>query len=282
MSIMPIQIVNQTEYGLIERFGKFNRGAEPGLNIIIPFIEGIVKLNTTEQMVDAEPQEVITKDNLNARVDAQVYYRIIPQLENVKRARYNVNDYEYQIVSLARTTLRNIIGKLSFKEVNSMRGKLNTELGKELDSQTKGWGIQVVRTELMEIKPPVEVQDTMNKVIQAENTKTAALDFATATETEADGKKRAAIKEAEGKAQASILEATGKAKATVTIATGEAEAIKKVNDATRRYFKGQAVQYKKLETAQIALKDNTKVIVPEKSNLVNLIGELSGLKGNKQ
>ena len=112
---LGIRIVRPTHRGLIEKFGKYNRFAEAGFHWIIPIIENIYLVNVTEQMVDAEPQEIITNDNLNAKVDAQVYFKVRVDEENVKNSQYNVNSYQYQIVNLARTTLRNIIGTLTLK-----------------------------------------------------------------------------------------------------------------------------------------------------------------------
>ena len=113
--------------------------------------------------------------------------------ENVKASQYNVANYEMQIVNLARTTLRNIIGTLTLKSANSERGRINEELQKTLRDETGSWGIEIVRTELKEIDPPPDVQETMNKVVKAENEKVAAIDFATAAETSADGTERAEI-----------------------------------------------------------------------------------------
>ena len=193
-----IRIIRPTHRGLIERLGKYYKFANPGFHWIIPVIDKMYKVNVTEQMVDAEPQEIITNDNLNARVDAQVYFRVKAEEEDVKGSIYNVNDFRNQIVNLARTTLRNIIGTLTLKSANSERGKINAELYRTLHNETQNWGIEIVRTELKEIDPPKDVQDTMNKVVKAENEKIAAIDFATAAETAADGTKRAKIKEAEG------------------------------------------------------------------------------------
>ncbi len=158
-----------------------------------------------------QPQEIITNDNLNARVDAQVYFKVKEDEESVKSSQYNVNNYQVQIVNLARTTLRNIIGTLTLKSANSERNRINDELLSTLSEETKNWGMEIVRTELKEIDPPKDVQETMNKVVKAENEKIAALDFATAVERQADGEKRAEIKKAEGVKQARILEAEGEA-----------------------------------------------------------------------
>jgi len=261
-----IRIVRPTQRGLIERLGKYSNFAGPGFHWIIPIIDKIYVVNVTEQMIDAEPQEIITNDNLNASVDAQVYFRVKADEESVKGSIYNVNNFKWQIVNLARTTLRNIIGTLTLKSANSERGKINAELYKTLHLETKGWGIEIVRTELKQIDPPKDVQETMNKVVKAENEKIAAIDSATAAETVADGVKRAKIKEAEGYKQSKILHAEG-----------EAEAIKLVNEAADKYFVGNAQLMKKLETVEAALQNNSKIVVPTGSELVNIIGDLAGV-----
>lgn len=271
---MGIRIVRPTHRGLIERLGKYNRFANPGFHWIIPVIEIMYRVNTTEQMVDAEPQEIITNDNLNARVDAQVYFKVKADETSVKNCIYNVNNYQYQIVNLARTTLRNIIGTMTLKSANSERGRINSELHTILTRETQDWGLEIVRTELKEIDPPKDVQETMNKVVKAENEKIAAIDFATATETAADGQKRAEIKKAEGIRQARIL-----------AAEGEAQAIKLVNEAANQYFVGNAQILRKLEAVEKSLQNNAKIVVPSDAELVNVIGELAGvvpLKKDKQ
>jgi len=261
-----IRIVRPTSRGLIERLGKYNRFGQPGFHWIIPIIEKLYRVDVREVLVDAQPQVIITNDNLNARVDAQVYLKVNADEESVKASQYNVAHYEMQIVNLARTTLRNIIGTLTLKSANSERGKINDELRKTLRVETANWGIEILRTELKEIDPPQDVQETMNKVVKAENEKIAAIDFATAAETQADGLRRAEIKKAEGIRQASIL-----------AAEGEAQAIKLVNEAADRYFVGNAQLLKRLETVEKSLWQNAKVIVPEGAELVNVIGDLAGV-----
>jgi regulator of protease activity HflC (stomatin/prohibitin superfamily) len=264
--LIGIRIVRPTGRGLVERLGKYHHLANPGFNWIIPMIDRLFLINITEMMVDAEPQEIITNDNLNARVDAQVYFRVKSDEESVKNSQYKVFDYRYQIVNLARTTLRNIIGTMTLKSANSERGKINSELHTTLSGETANWGLEIVRTELKEIDPPSDVQETMNKVVKAENEKVAAIDFATATETMADGARRAEIKKAEGIRQANIL-----------AAEGEAQAIKLVNEAADKYFVGNAQLLRKLETVERSLASNAKIVVPAESELVNVIGELAGV-----
>jgi regulator of protease activity HflC (stomatin/prohibitin superfamily) len=271
MFISGIRIVRPTHRGVIERLGKYHRFAEPGFHWLLPTIERIFLVNITEQMANAEPQEIITFDNLNAKVDAQVYFKVKSDEENVKSCLYRVNNYEFQIVNLARTTLRNIIGTLTLKSANSERGKINNELHKTLMEETDSWGIAIVRTEIKEIDPPKDVQETMNKVVKAENEKIAAIDFATARETDADGMRRAEIKKAEGIKQAKIL-----------AAEGEAEAIHLVNEAAQKYFVGNAQILKQLEVVENSLAKNSKIIVPANTELVNVIGDLAGVLPLKQ
>ena len=261
-----IRIVRPTHRGLVERLGKYKRFAHKGFNWVIPIIDRMFQVNITEVMVDAQPQEIITNDNLNARVDAQVYFRVKEDETSVKASQYHVNNFQWQIVNLARTTLRNIIGTLTLKSANSERGKINEELLKTLSTETARWGIDIVRTELKEIDPPKDVQETMNKVVKAENEKIAAIDFATARETSADGDRRAEIKRADGIRQAKILEAQG-----------EAEAIRLVNEAAEKYFIGNAQILRRLQALETALQGNAKIIVPSDKDLVNVIGEMAGI-----
>ncbi len=263
--LMGVRIVRPTHRGLIEKLGKYSRFADAGFHWLMPGLEKMYQINITEQMIDAESQEIITNDNLNAKVDAQVYFKVKADEENVKNSVYNVNDYQRQIVNLARTTLRNIIGTLSLKAANSERGKMNADLHTTLKEETAGWGIDIVRTELKEIQPPPDVQETMNKVVKAQNEKEAAVDFASATETRADGEKRSKIKEAEGYRQALILKAQG-----------EAEAIQLVNEAAEKYFVGNAQVLRKLQAVETALRNNAKIVVPEGTQIMTLVGELAG------
>lgn len=264
--LIGIRIIRPMNRGLIERLGKYNRFAQPGFHWIIPVIDRMFQVNITERMIDALPQEIITNDNLNAKVDAQVYFKVKADEDNVKKSIYNVNDYQYQIVNLARTTLRNIIGTLTLRSANSERNKINSALHEILREETMQWGLEIVRTELKEIDPPRDVQETMNKVVKAENEKIAAIDFATAAETAADGTKRSEIKKAEGIRQARILQAEG-----------EAAAIKLVNEAAEKYFIGNAQMLRKLEALEISLKNNAKIVVPSNTELINVIGEMAGI-----
>jgi len=255
---MGVRIVRPTENAVIETLGRFTRMAGPGLNIIIPFIENLIAIEITEQMVDVEPQKVITKDNLNAEVDALVYYKV----KDAKSALYNIDNHRIQLVALSRTTLRSVLGQMTLSEANEKRSEINAAVEKILDKETESYGVEVLRVEIQKIDPPQDVQDSMNNIIKAEQQKIAAKNLAEAAEIQADGKRRAAIKEAEGLRQAEILKAEGQAKA-----------IELVNDAAEKHFKGNAVELKKLETAEKSLAQNAKIILS--SDLVEKVSRLA-------
>jgi len=258
---LGIKILRPVEVGIIEFLGRYSKTGSAGFNWVMPFLSKMYRINITERRVDIDPQSIITKDKLNAVVDGVVYYRV----EEAQKAVYNVDSYVTSVPSLAKTTLRAVIGKMTLTEANENRDQINEEVEKILSKEVTKWGIDVVRVELQRIEPPDDVQDAMNKVVKAENEKIAALDLATAIETKADGERRAEIKKAEGIAAAIRLKADA-----------DGDAIKTVNVAAEEYFIGNAQLLKKLETVAEALKDNTKIIVPADSDLVNVIGDLAG------
>jgi len=251
-----IKIVRPTHKMLIETLGKYKKTAGQGFNWIIPIIQKGIYVNVTEQMVDIPEQTVQTSDKLNTKVDAMVYY----QVKDVKASEYNVNNHRRQLASLARTTLRAVMGKLTLTQCIQNREKINVDVEKTLVKETKSYGVEVLRVEIQRIEPPEDVQESMNNVVKAEQDKIAATDLATARETEADGKRMADIKIAEGRKKASILEAEGKS-----------EAFKLIN----KEFKGNAIIEKKLTVTENSLKNNSKIILTEKGiNPQLIIGEL--------
>ncbi|MFK7803213.1 MAG: SPFH domain-containing protein [Anaerolineae bacterium] len=256
-----IRIVRPVEVGVIEFLGKFSRISNPGFNWIIPGLHKMHRIEITERKVDIEPQSIITQDKLNAEVDGVVYYKVT----DAHNALYNVQSFESSVPSLAKTTLRAVIGKLTLTEANENRSKINDEIEIILDREVSKWGITVERVELKRIEPPNDVQAAMNNVVKAENEKIAALDLATAIETKADGERRAEIKKAEGIAKAITLKAQA-----------DSEAIKLVNEAAEKYFVGNAQLLKKLETVSASLQNNAKIVVPANTELVNIIGDMAG------
>ncbi|MFZ3106860.1 MAG: SPFH domain-containing protein [Candidatus Hydromicrobium sp.] len=264
--------VRPIEKGIIERFGKYLRTKEAGLTWIIPSFDKMYKVNITEQMVDIPPQMVITKDKLNAEVDAVVYYQII----DVKASIYNVDDHRKQLASLARTTLRAVIGNMTLTDANEKRSDINDRMETVLDKETKSYGVEVLRVEIQKIEPPTDVQESMNKVVKAEQEKIAAMDMATATETKADGERRAEIKKAEGVKQGLILSAEGKAEGIRVVANAEAGKIKVVNEAAQKYFVGNAQILRKLEATEAALKDNSKFLV-DTNKVQTIVSDAAGV-----
>jgi regulator of protease activity HflC (stomatin/prohibitin superfamily) len=264
--------VRPIENGVIERFGKYLRTKEAGLTWIIPSIDKMYRVNITEQMVDVLPQMVITKDKLNAQVDAVVYY----QIKDVKASIYNVDDHRAQLTSLARTTLRAVIGNMTLTDANEKRSDINEQVETVLDKETNSYGVEVLRVEIQKIEPPPDVQESMNKVVKAEQEKISAMDMATAVETRADGEKRAEIKKAEGVRQGRILSAEGEAEAIKLVANADAEKIKVVNEAAQKYFMGNAQILKKIEAVENSLKSNAKILV-DTNKVQTIVTEAAGV-----
>ncbi len=251
-----IRIVRPTHRMLIETLGKYSKTATQGFNWIIPVIQSCRYVNITEQMVDVPPQTIQTSDKLNMTVDAVVYYRV----GDVKAAEYNVDGHRRQLTSLARTTLRAVMGKMSLTQCIQERNKINEAVQKTLDKETDAYGVKVLRVEVQRIEPPSDVQGAMNEVVKAEQAKIAAKDTATALETEADGQKRASIKKAEGIRDGKKI-----------VADGEAYRIKTVNDSAKKHFTGNAQKLKQLEVTQASLENNSKIILTEKGIKPQLI-----------
>ena len=205
-----IRIIRPYEKGVVERLGKYQRTFEPGLHIIIPFLDRVTKADMRENVVDVPPQEVITKDNVVVTVDAVVYYEATDPVKLI----YNVANFYVAATKLAQTNLRNVIGEMQLDESLTSREKINAALRQILDDATDKWGVRVVRVELQRIEPPVDVTEAMHRQMKAERTKRALI-------LEAEGDKQAAITRAEGSKQAAILEAEGRATAIKEVADAE-------------------------------------------------------------
>ena len=274
------RILRPFEKGLIERFGKYNREATSGLNIVIPGIERLIVVDMREQVIDVPPQEVITKDNVTITVDAVIYY----EPTDPKKLVYNVGDFITAATKLAQTNLRNVIGDLELDAALTSRETINTSLKIILDEATDKWGTRVVRVEIQRIDPPQDVQDAMNKVMKAERDRRAAV-------TEAEGEKRAAILTAEGERQSQILSAEGEAEALkavadaqkyekIAIADGESEAIQKVFDAIHKGDPtNDLIAIKYLESLEkVANGKATKIFLPaDLSATLGCIGAVAEL-----
>jgi regulator of protease activity HflC (stomatin/prohibitin superfamily) len=271
--VKAVEIVRSTEVGLIERFGEYVRTLNPGLNFLIPFVERVVRVNMTETMVDVEPQTIITKDKLNVKVDGIVYYKV----NDARMAIYNVDNFRLQLVALARTTLRAVIGQMTLTTANENRSEINSKIEEILEKETQNYGVDVLRVEIQKIEPPVDVIESMNTVVKAEQEKIANEQLALAQEIKADGERKAAIKQAEGIKQAIILKAEAEKSAILLEAEAKAKAIELVNKAAQEFFKDGAAELRKIEMAERVLQNGTKMVVPTGTNLINLIGELANL-----
>ena len=274
------RIIRPFETGLVERLGKYNRQATPGLNIVIPGLERIIIVDMREQVIDVPPQEVITKDNVTITVDAVIYY----EPTDPKKLVYNVGDFIQAATKLAQTNLRNVVGDLELDAALTSRETINTQLKLILDEATDKWGTRVVRVEIQRVDPPQDVQDAMNKVMKAETDRRAAV-------TEAEGEKKAAILTAEGQRQSQILSAQGEAEALkavadaqkyekIAVAEGEADAIEQVFNAIHKGNpSNDLIAIKYLESLEkIADGNATKIFLPaELSATLGSIGAISEL-----
>lgn len=274
---MGTKIVRPYQKALIERLGKYQRTADSGLTVIIPFMENIAKVDMREQVVDVPPQDVITKDNVVVQVDAVVYYEVTDPI----KVKYNVTDFYLAATKLAQTNLRNLIGDLALDESLTSRETINSKLRNVLDDATDKWGARVTRVELQRIEPPQDVTEAMHRQMKAERERRATI-------LEAEGTKRAAILEAEGSKQAQVLEAEGKAEAIkrvadadkyekLTVAQGEAEAIETVFGSIHKGDPtNDLIAIKYLEALQkIADGNATKIFLPLETS--GILGSIAGI-----
>lgn len=217
-----VRIVRPYQRGIVEQLGKYKETVEPGLHIIIPFIQTMQMVDMREQVVDVPPQEVITSDNVVVSVDAVIYY----EPTDPQRLVYNVANFILAIVKLAQTNLRNVIGDMSLDQALTSRDQLNTNLRMILDDATDKWGVRVMRVEIQRIDPPPDVMTAMHEQMKAERTRRAQV-------LTADGVREAAILEAEGQKQAVILAAEGVRQRQILEAEGQATAIREIAEAER-------------------------------------------------
>jgi regulator of protease activity HflC (stomatin/prohibitin superfamily) len=265
---MSLKQVNQYEKGLVERFNAYEKTVEPGLRVIVPFVEKLYRVNMREQVIDVPPQEIITEDNVVVTIDAIIYYQVI----DAKRALYEIEDFELAIVKLAQTTLRNIVGEMSLDVCLTSREKINIELRSVLDQATDKWGTKVNRIELQRIDPPADIQTAMHKQKTAEQERRQLRLLATGRKEAAEQEKQAAILKAQGEKQSSILNAEGQARSVELIADAQAKAIKLVSESANQYFKDNAQLNKKLDVIRDTFSQQTKVIVPSNADVLNVLG----------
>ncbi len=291
---MAVVIIPQSETRIIERLGKYYATLKPGVNIIIPFIDRAKVVVTQqrgqyfysstidlrEQVYDFDKQNVITKDNIQMQINALLYFQIVDPFKTV----YEINNLPNAIEKLTQTTLRNIIGEMELDQTLTSRDTINTKLRGVLDDATNKWGIKVNRVELQDITPPSSVLQAMEKQMQAERNKRAAILTSEGDKQsqilQSEGDKAATINRAEADKQQAILRAEGEATARIRKAEAEAIAIAKITEAVGKstnpanYLLAQKYIQMLNEVAQ---GDKTKtVFLPYEAT--NLMGSIGGIK----
>jgi regulator of protease activity HflC (stomatin/prohibitin superfamily) len=213
-----IRIVPQARRYNIERFGRYQKTLQPGLNLIIPLVDRVnTKLDVREHVYSSDPKPVITEDNLVVAIDTVLYY----QITDPRAAAYEVANYLQAIDQLTVTTLRNLIGSMDLESTLTSRETINTRLREVLDDATGKWGIRVNRVEIKAIDPPTSIKEAMEKQMRAERDKRAVI-------LHAEGERQSLILTAEGTRNKLILEAEGKQQAMILEADGEAKALERV------------------------------------------------------
>ncbi len=281
-----IKIVPQANAYILERLGGYQATWNVGVHIKVPFIERVAKRVTLkEQVVDFDPQPVITKDNVTMRIDTVVFF----QITDPKLFTYGVENPIMAIENLTATTLRNIIGDLELDQTLTSRETINTKMRASLDIATDPWGIKVNRVELKNIIPPAAIQEAMEKQMKAERERRESVTRAEGEKKAAilgsEGKKESMILQAEGEKQSAILRAEAKKEATIKEAEGQAEAIMAIQKANAdgiRFLNeanasSEVIQLKSLEAfAKAADGKATKIIIP--SEIQSLAGMVSSIK----
>ena len=286
IAVKSIKVVRQSEVYIIERLGRFHKVADAGLTIIIPFFDHVRSVvSLKQQTMDVPPQGVITKDNVTITIDTVVFY----QITDPAKAVYVIQSLKKGIEYLAITTIRDIVGKMDLDETFSSRDGINNKLRVVLDEATDRWGCKIDRVEIKDINPPADVQDAMEKEMNAERNKRAMI-------LEAEAQRQSAITIAEGRKQAAILEAEADKEARIRRAAGEAQAIKEVADAKALEIQKvydamkkadpteKLVQLKSLEALEeVAKGEANKVFIPfEATSALSSLGTMAeAVKENK-
>ncbi len=284
-----VYLVQQAQVVIVERLGKFHRILGPGLHFIIPFLDNprsvtwtflfqegrrhvryikiLFRIDLREAVYDFPKQNVITKDNVTMEINALLYYQIF----DPKAAIYAVLNLPEAIEKLTQTTLRNVIGSMDLDETLVSRSSINEKLRIILDEATDKWGVKVNRVELLEVNPPEDIRQAMEKQMRAERDKRAAI-------LEAEGAKRSAILNAEGVKESQVLRASGEAEARIQVAAAEAQAINLVKDSLpgdpAPYLIAQ--QYMKMLPEMTKGKNDKMIILPYEASA--LIGSLASIK----
>ncbi|RKP53808.1 SPFH/Band 7/PHB domain protein [Cohnella endophytica] len=270
--VLSVKIIPQQRVGVVERLGKFNRLLTPGVNILVPFIDNVrVYHDLRIQQANVPPQTVITKDNVQVHIDTIIFYQIVaPDL-----ATYGISDYVYGVRNITTATMRQIIGNMELDETLSGRERISSNIRLALDEATEKWGVRIERVEVLDIKPPTDIQEAMDKQMKAERSKRAIVLEAEAAKQDlilrsegdkqskilkAEGEKEARIRQAEGFRQAQELEALGQAKAIQAVAEAEKARIGLLREAG---LDEKVLAYKSFEAlSEIAKGPANKIFLP--------------------
>jgi regulator of protease activity HflC (stomatin/prohibitin superfamily) len=276
-----IRIIPQNRVAIVQRFGRYHRTAESGITAIVPLVDKMLpKTDLREQVVAFQPQAVITNDNVGMQISTVVYYQVV----DARAAEYEVANFAVALEQITQTTLRNVIGNLILDKTLTSRDEINAKLRTVLDEVTEKWGIRVTRVELKEIIPPRDIQQAMEKQMQAERTRRASI-------LTAEGDKRSAILKAEGEKESAILRAEGEQRAAILRAEGEAEAYRNVQDAqiemTGKLFETlgtselspEALRFLYLKTLPEMAKGPASKLFVVPSELQDLAGTIGALAG---
>lgn len=282
---LTVKIVPQQRVGVVERLGRFHRLLTPGINILIPIIDHVRTYHDLRiQQANVPPQTVITKDNVQVQIDTIIFYQVI----GPEHATYGISDYVYGVRNITTATMRQIIGKLELDETLSGREKISTEIRIALDEATEKWGVRIERVEVIDIKPPLDIQEAMDKQMKAERSKRAIVLAAEAAKQDmilrsegdkqskilkAEGDKEARIREAEGLRQAQELEAIGRAKAIQAVAEAEKTRIELIASAG---LNENILAYRSFEAlTDISNGAANKVFIP--SNAIEVLGSIGAI-----
>ncbi|MFM9329541.1 SPFH domain-containing protein [Paenibacillus mesotrionivorans] len=290
---LSVKIIPQQKVGVVERLGKFNHLLTPGINILIPIIDHVRTYHDLRvQQANVPPQTVITKDNVQVQIDTIIFY----QVTGPEQATYGISDYVYGVRNITTATMRQIIGNMELDETLSGREKISTDIRVALDEATEKWGVRIERVEVIDIQPPGDIQEAMDKQMKAERSKRAMVLEAEAAKQDmilrAEGNKQSQILKAEGEKEARIRQAEGVRQAKELEALGEAKAIQSIADAEKLRIQllreagldEHVLTYRALEAlGEVANGAANKVFIPTKAvetlGSIGAIGEM--LKGSK-
>ena len=271
-------IVPQQGAYIVESLGKYSRTLTAGFHILVPFFDRVAYKHTLkEQAIDVEEQICITSDNVQVGVDGVLYLQVM----DARNASYGISDYLFAIAQLAQTTLRSEIGRIELDKTFEERNLINLRLVEELDKASDPWGVKVLRYEIKNINPPVDVVSAMEKQMRAEREKRATVlqseGDRDAKINEAEGEKRRVIKESEAVREQQINEAQGEAAAILAVAEATAEGLRKVAEALNRDGGDKAMQLRVAEDylerfGNLAKEGNTLIIPANLSDIASMIG----------